>query len=232
MIPSRTWFPASLPDRAAWMANFAVQFADVALSLGFTAGDVTAVQADNENFQSIAATQTTLDNFTASIRQYRISLTEDDAGAPLPVFPTAVFAAVPNPTRPAGMFERIDNIVKRIRVAPAYNDETGAMLGIIPAKGDDLVISELKPKLKASTQPGSIVQLDFVRGKTDGIAVEYQIDGGPAWNNAGKFFKSPAEINIPNGTAPTHSVRLRARYVVGNDIVGQNSDEVTVATQS
>ena len=32
MIPSRTWFPMNLQDRAAWFLNFAKQFADVAIS--------------------------------------------------------------------------------------------------------------------------------------------------------------------------------------------------------
>jgi len=53
MIPSNRWFPRGLPERVAWFANFAAQFERIALSLGFTAADITEVDNDNEVMQFV-----------------------------------------------------------------------------------------------------------------------------------------------------------------------------------
>jgi hypothetical protein len=229
MIPSSKWFPSSLQDRAAWFENFSAQFADVAVLLGFVASDVTAVTADNAAMQLMAGAAVTLDAHADAIRQFRIVLTEGNIGDPTPLWPNDM--AFGDPVTPAtGIFERLDNLVKRIRVAPSYTAEIGGLLGIIPKKGDDLVADELKPSLKAAAMPGNVVQVDFVRGKTDGVQIETLIDGNGGWTSSGKFFKSPAVLNIPDGTGNPHAVQIRARYVMGNDAVGLNSDIIQVVT--
>ena len=81
MNPNSRWFPTNLQDRAAWFQNFVTNFSPIATTLGFTGGEVTAIQADNEDFQSIAATTVALDTFASAVRAYRISLTEGDVGA-------------------------------------------------------------------------------------------------------------------------------------------------------
>jgi hypothetical protein len=229
MIPSKAWFPSSLQDRTGWFQNFATNFAAVGASLGFTGAEITAVTQDNEDFQSIAATTVALEAFSTAVRQYRISLTEDPIGTPQPTFPTEDFSAPPN-DRPAGMFQRLVELVDRIRAAPAYTDEIGANLGIIPQKDDELAENELKPSLKGSAMPNNKVEVVFVRGKTDGIEVEIVIDNTGGWVSAGRFFKSPAVLNIPDGNGLPRAVQIRARYVLGNEAVGLNSDTVNVVT--
>ena len=41
---------------------------------------------------------------------------------------------------------------------------------------------------------------------------------------------SPATLNIPNGNGLPHSVQLRARFFIGNDLVGLYSEIYTVVT--
>jgi hypothetical protein len=85
--------------------------------------------------------------------------------------------------------------------------------------------------LKASAQPGNLVEAKFTRGETDGIVIEMQIDIETNWTLAGRFFKSPAVVEIPAGSSNLpRAVRLRARYLKGNDAVGENSDTVSVTT--
>lgn len=45
MIPSRTWFPTNIQDRAAWSDNFAKQFALLAVSLGVSLKNVCPLNA-------------------------------------------------------------------------------------------------------------------------------------------------------------------------------------------
>jgi hypothetical protein len=84
--------------------------------------------------------------------------------------------------------------------------------------------------LKAVPMPGNVVQVKFTRGQTDGIDVQIKVDNAESWSSAGRFFKSPASLNIPDGTGLPHAVEIRARFLEGNDPVGQNSDTINVVT--
>lgn len=148
MIPSKTWFPSSLAERAAWMQNFTTQFAVYAvIPLGFIAADVTAQEKDNEDFQSIAATTVAVEAFRSAIIEYRLSLTEGDIGDADPMFPPSTFTGPPN-DRPAGMFERLNDLRERILAAPAYTDEIGAALGIIGEGGTVIAEGDVQPEIE------------------------------------------------------------------------------------
>jgi hypothetical protein len=147
MIPSRTWFPSSLAERALWMDNFATQFASYAAVLGFTAAEVTSVTLDNEEFQWLADTNVAAKNFASAVAEFRVTLTEGDIGDPAAVFPFENFTGPPHGRDP-GMFERIDNLRKRILASPNYTDEIGIALGIVGEGGDVIAESEVKPEIE------------------------------------------------------------------------------------
>jgi len=230
MVPSPTWFPSNLAARAAWFANFILNFpVGLATGLGFTALEHEAMVDDNQDFQSIAATTLAAESFMSALRQFRISLTEDAVGTPEPMFPTEDFTAPPNEV-PAGIFQRLIENVARIRAAPAYTDELGALLGILPSSGPAPEV-DVPPTLKAEAQPGNVVSVKFVRGKTDGIALEMQLDNETAWATVGNFFKSPAVLGIKSGPGDLpRAVRLRARFLDGNTPTGPNSDTANITT--
>ncbi len=220
-----------MQERAAWFQNFSVQFSQVAASLGFLPAVVTAVAADNDDVQFVASATVEIDAYAAAFRQYRNILLEGNVGEPTPNFP-------PNPTIgpsaqvATGIFERLDELVKRIRVAPAYTNDVGALLGILPPVVNGFLPDEMQPKLKAVAMPGSVVQVSFVRGQTDGVLVETKLDNIETWTDAGRFFKSPAELVIPQNPANLpRAVQVRARYVNGDKPVGQFSTIVSTSTQ-
>lgn len=197
----------------------------------YGSGDVTAVGKDNLMMQSIATIAVQLDAYTDAMRQFRLVLTEGNIGEPTPSFP-ALPGYVAADSVDTGIFERLDNLVKRIRVAPNYTSETGALLGIIPAAPSDLAPEEMQPNLKAVSMPGSVVRVAFVRGSTDGVELETKLDNGDKWESAGRYFRSPAELVIPgNPQNLPRAVQVRARYVGGNTPIGQFSPVVSTATQ-
>ena len=53
-------------------------------------------------------------------------------GDPTPAFPANPAFALPEVV-PTGIYQRLIELVDRIRSAPAYTDEIGALLGIIPS---------------------------------------------------------------------------------------------------
>ena len=231
MIPSNKWFPSNLADRALWYKNFSEQLAigTMGTSLGLSAADMTTITDDNSVMQFLAGATAYFEAYMDGVREYRKTITEGDIGDAPPPFPTFVSPGTVTAV-PTGIFERLDQFVKRIRVAPAYTPEAGGLLGIIPTKGDDLIESDLKPILKTSAMPGNVVEVQFTRGKTDGILIETRVDNAIPWTSAGNFFKSPAALNIPDGNGLPHSVQIRGRFVIGNEPVGLNSETYNVVT--
>ena len=82
-----------------------------------------------------------------AIVQYREVITEGDIGDPTPDFPANPAFALPV-VQPTGIFERLNNLVERIRVAPNYTPETGALLGIIPTASESIAPADVKPLIQ------------------------------------------------------------------------------------
>ena len=230
MIPSRTWFPTTLQERAAWYENFTAQLLILATVLGLTGDDTDPIVEDNGVMGFLAAAAVTSDAYIDAIRTYRRAVTEGDIGDPTPGFPAGITLTLPSVV-PAGIFERLDNLVKRIRVAPAYTEETGAQLGISTNGGGTHVpVGDVPPELKASVDPGNIIEVRFIKSNADGIWLETNVDDG-GWTFIDKFIKSPAIVDVPDNPAGTpRGVQLRARFLDGNTAVGDWSDIVTVQT--
>lgn len=147
MVPGNRWFPTNLPARAVWFQNFATQFAIIAASLGFLPADVAAVQDDKTVVQFLADIREQLKAFDSAVRQYTILITEGAIGEPTPAFPANRAFALPEVVA-TGIWQRLNELVECIRVAPAYTDEIGALLGIIPAGSEPVPESELKPTIE------------------------------------------------------------------------------------
>ena len=230
MTPNRNWFPTSLQDRAAWFQNFADRFATVAISLGFLAADVTAVTEDNEVFQFCAEQTVEVEAFARAFRAYRDTVTAGDAGGRPPAYPANPTDEPPTSVD-AGIFERLDNLVGRIRLSPNYTPEIGALLGIIPVSPDRPAPADMKPVVKSTAMPGNKIAVSFKRGYSNGVVFEIKVDNAAAWSEAGRFYTSPAELVIPESPSGLpRSVQIRARYVEGNEPVGQYSQVDTIST--
>lgn len=226
MTPSSKWFPTNLQDRAAWFQNFVTQFTPLATMLGFSASEVADITNDNADFQSIAATTVELEAFASAVRQFRITLTEGDIGDPQPQFPAENFSPPPN-ARPAGMFERIDDYVKRIRTAAAYTPEIGAALGIIPSPPPPP--GPVQPDLKVTTSTGFKIAVAGSMKSMDAIRVEYQRNGASGWSLAAFLTKMPGEFTItPATTGEPEAGRIRAIFIKKNAETGSFSPEYPV----
>ena len=229
MIPSRRWFPGTLQERAAWYQNFNTQFATVALSLGFLPADVTSVTADFELLEFLANTATEKAAFNEALRQYRLIITEGDIGDPAPGYPTSPVVDPPS-VRPTGLFERLDDLVKRIRVAPAYTAETGALLGIIPSTPAAPLLDEMKPVIKASESFGLFkFNLDVTRMGMSAFRVEIQRKGSDKWDAVAFATNNPAEVTVtPTTPGAPERILVRAVLMKNNEQVGQPSDPTFV----
>ena len=222
--------PTSLQEQAAWFSNFSIQFALVANALGFRDSGVSAT-ADAAVVQKLAAVQVQLKAYRQAVRQYRITILTGDVGQPTPEF--AALPAYGSPDVVAtGIYERTDTLIKQIKLAPTYTEEIGALLGIIPANRPALPVEDLQPIVRMISMPGSAVQVTFVRGTTDGVMLQTKLDKSETWTDSGRYYSSPINVPIPaNPTGLPRSVQVRARYIEGNEAVGQFSPVVSASTQ-
>ncbi len=230
MVPSHKWFPQSLAERAGWYGNFNNNIQTIGASVGFAPGELDSINKDTENIVYVARAAVQVEAYAKAINQYRKAFTEGDIGDATPEFPADPGFVLPHPAQSAGAFERLDNYVRRIRAAPTYTDAMGSLLGIIPRQRELAAPDEAAPELTAKVSPGNEVTVKFVRGRSDGIHIEANVDGG-GWTDMGRFVKSPAVFIVPQNEGGTpRGVEIRARYLNGNDPVGDWSDSVTVQT--
>jgi hypothetical protein len=230
-IPSRNWFPQSMQERAAWYQNFAMQFAGIAASLGFLPADVTAVQDDDTAIQDLANGQVQLDAFVAAYRQYRITVSEGAIGEPTPAFPDAP-TLTPSELRPTGIFQRLVELVDRIRAAPAYTDEIGALLGIIPSSSGSNIptVDNLKPVIKVSQSFSDCkFSVNVTRLGQDSFKIQIQRSGSNTWEDAAFATKNPCEVTItPTTPGQPERILVRAILLSNNQPVGEPSDPAYV----
>jgi hypothetical protein len=231
-IPSRTWFDTNMADRAAWYQNFATNLATVGASLGLTAAEIASVEDDNTAMQDMAAAMVALDAYVSAVRQYRITVTEGNVGDPTPAFPAAI-DPTPSELRPTGIYQRLIELVERIRAAPAYTDEIGALLGIIPSPsvpGPNIPDVDLKPVIKVSQSVGDYkFDVNVTRLGQDSFKIQIQRSGESTWTDAAFATKNPCHVTVtPTTPGQPERILVRAILLSGNDPVGIPSDPVYV----
>lgn len=219
-----------MQERAAWLQNFENNLIPVAAMLGITPADLASLNLDVEDFVALAAIMLSVESYQDSVREYRKSLTEGGIGAPMPVFPTENFNAPPNAPRPAGLFQRLIELVDRIRSAPAYTDEIGASLGILVQPLSELTPEELKPAIKAS-ESFSMYKflLNVTRMGMPQFKVQVQRDGSTTWTDVGFGTSNPIEVTVsPTTAGQPERILVRAVLMEKNVPVGQPSDPTFV----
>ncbi|MFL6375038.1 MAG: hypothetical protein ACJ73D_10250 [Pyrinomonadaceae bacterium] len=233
MRPSIKWFPLSLTERAAWYRNFNAQIQQYGADLGLTAGEMASVQADCDMLTFLATSSMSLQAYFEAFQAFRRELCDGRAGDTTPQLPTAPALVAPASIEP-GIFGRLTSLVPRIRTSPNFNEQMESTFGIAPTRYRPKLThleDNASPAIKASAEPGHIIAVKFVRGASNGVDLEMRLDNEEDWQPTGKFLKSPGKIEIPHNTEHLpRRVQLRARFLNGNDPVGNWSDVVTVPT--
>jgi hypothetical protein len=222
--------PRTDTELALWLTNFSTSFAAHATALGFTAADVSSVNADaamlNYVVSELLPTYKSAFQARTAFKNRMVSGPVTAAVATLPPSP----ATGPAPSAvPPGILPRLRNLVQRIQLAPGYTEDIGLDLGINDAGGGPSAPdSAAKPSVKArSTGPGT-VQVDFSKEKFDGVLIESLREGDDGWQSLGLDSYSPYIDDRPPKVAGKPEMRqYRARYLLRDQATGEWSDIVT-----
>jgi hypothetical protein len=229
MLPSQAWFPTSIAERAAWFNNFARNFSNIGLSLGFSAAEIAQVEADNEVVQFLAGAIALNNNYTRALQMLQKTLTQGRVGEPTPELP-APPTFTPPPLTPPGIFARLNRTVKRVRFAPNYTDEAGALLGIIPGKTLRVPTHDHVPKVNVATLPGGYrFAVRVAKLRMDAFEVQVKRNSNDRFEPAAIGTASPLEVALtPLNPGEPEQIYVRVRMIKANKPVGLYSDLVQV----
>src|SRR5687768_5556083 len=146
-----------------------------------------------------------------------------------PHFPEYAVPAPP-PMVNAGVFERLERLVRRIRVAPGYNPSVGALLGIKRTTNRIADPQSYVPTLKVT--PDAAPYTFNVRcpiKSFNGFTVSYRRNSETAWQTTNTYFRSPAVVRVtPTQPGLPEQLSVRVRMVIGNDPISDYSTAAVV----
>jgi hypothetical protein len=225
-MPKAPYIPWGDQPKANWLDNLAVKLPTYEAVLGLTPADTASVAADAAMFNYIVDMQEAYKTFKQDVSYYKDFLRDGGPGAfgPLPVAPV-----LPIPPAPVqkGIFDRIRNMVGRIKRHSAYNQSMGEDMGIV---GDEQTIDipNLKPVLKSrldAERPliiwnkGAADRINIYVDRKDGAGFVFlATDSYPDYLDT---FTLPAGQNSAVWD-------YKARYLIGDEPVGLFSDIISV----
>jgi hypothetical protein len=226
--PDRRFVPGDLQGGAAWFKNWNEQMQAIGSTLGFSAPELARIQDDYDMIDFIANTATKVDAYDGAVRSHRRVTLYGNVGDPTPAFPANV-SITPATAVPTGLWERNNEDIGRVRKAPAYTEETGSLLGIIPITPEAPDPNNTAPDLDVTTEPNYKIKIDGVMRGFDAIRFEYQRNGTTGWPLVAVLTKLKGEITITPATpGQPEAGRIRAIYLDGNEEFGQYSPEYPV----
>jgi hypothetical protein len=226
-------YPKADAEFVIWYKNFAQKFAAHAPALGFTAADVSAVQADGAMLDFLISDL--LPTYQAALQartSYKNLIKDGPLGTQGGDPPAAPSLGTAPATVAPGVVPRLRQLIKRIKSAPNYTQSIGQDLDITGAEGNAPGdVEKAKPAAKGFALPGSQVRIEFKKSGFDGVFIECRRKGETDWTKLGIDLFSPFIDARPPLEAGVPEVReYRLRFLLRDEAVGEWSDIISVIT--
>jgi hypothetical protein len=224
------YLPKTDNDLLVWFNSFQLKFATYGPTLGFTAGDVTAVNDDYNMLAYLVSAAELKRNESQARTSYKNVVRDGPLGTVQPTPPSVPTLAPPATIVAPGIVPRLRALVQRLKTHPAYTESIGTDLGVIGAAVTAPTTTP-KPSATATAEPGSTVRIDWVKSGFDGVLVEGQRGEETVWATLGTDLQSPyidTRASLQPGVPEVR--RYRLRYLKGDQPTGDNSDTITVTT--
>ena len=227
-----TVIPIRENERIAWSLNFEQEFAGLAAGLGFTNLELTALLQDAAAMRHAILVAQAGAAFSKSCTAFKNDLLggvgENQTTPLVPVFNTP---PAPPELVDAGIIERLSKAMNRAKLSAGYTQTIGETLMIATQPTDSSISPDAKTTITPTSMTGSIVRLDWTKGKFDGVFIESQRSDETEWKEIGFDMRSPFEdVRPPLAAGKPEERRYRMRYFIDNTAVGMWSDVVVVIT--
>jgi len=223
--------PKGNNERVTWSLNFEEIFPVIGADLGFSAAEIAALINDSAmmryailNGQSATAFSRTCTGFKNAM----LGGVGDNVESPkIPVYnPLALPTLVE-----AGVLERLSKALQCAKLSSKFNQSVGERLLIAASNAATEIPDDAKPAGSATAMTGSIVRVDWTKGRFDGVFIDSQRGDETAWTRLDFDMRSPYEdLRPPLAPGKPEERRYRLIYFMDNQTVGIWSDVIVVIT--
>ncbi len=236
------YLPVKESDLSAWINNFLGKLRQHGELVGFPSthlvnnlplptAEFSKIERICSNIVAIISGGNSLKNRASAFVDYKDNYLYGDGSALNAEIPEFTFGveAVDVSLDPTGVLSFIRSIVKRIKAHPNYTTAIGQDLGIIGEQQTQFSVNSVRPSLALMVNEGNSVEVKFKKGKFDGILLQCKKATGD-FETVGNVISSPFDDKTPSANDKPEKREYRAKYLNGNETVGQFSDVVTVVT--
>lgn len=224
---SSSYLPVSDNDRSVWLNNFSNRLGQYATSLGLTTGEVTSVQHDAVMYSYVVQLLDSAHQYWTAVSGLKKQLRSAPQQIASPVLPAVPAAGSPPTAVNSGIFNRISLLVTRIKQCSTYTVAMGQDLNIIPPV-NTVNPNDMQPDLSIRVDAGHPL-LKWKKGDADGVQLYVDRRDSNGFVPLAKVFRNTYldTTSLP-ASAFTATWDYKARYLIGDDEVGQFSAVISV----
>lgn len=226
-----TVIPSGNDERVMWTLNFEDVFPVLGPDLGFSAAEITALVADSAMLRYAILNAQTAAAFSKTCTAFKNAMI-GGVGENITPPKTPVYNPLAPPTDvDAGVLERLSKAIQRAKLSPNFNQAIAEQLMIATTPPDTNIPADSKPPASGTAMTGSVVRVDWTKGRFDGVYIDSQRNDETAWTRLDFDMRSPYEdLRPPIAAGKPEERRYRLIYFIDNQSVGIWSDVITVIT--
>lgn len=225
--------PKTENERLAWAENFEIWFPTLGADVGFTAAEITSAVNDAKMMRYVIEDARNAAAHSKAKTAYKSAILGGvEEGKNTPESPAYQETAPPAALVEENVLARLSNVARRVKAHPNYTDAIGEKLMIATPESDkNSDNSEAKPQGAGTAMTGSIIRIDWTKGKFDGVIIESQRGDEIVWTRLDRDFRSPFEDERPPLQAgKPEERRYRLIYFIDDETTGVYSDVIVVIT--
>lgn len=224
---SASYIPLADADRVVWLNNFSNRIGQYAVSLGLVPAEISSIENDAQMFSYSVMLQNTAHQYWIAVAGLKNQLLSSPQQVPAPALPAMPSAGIPPAPVNSGIFNRIILLVNRIKQSGAYTPTMGQDLNII-APVSTITPNDMIPNLGIRIDEGHPL-LKWTKGNADAVHLFVDRRDNNGFVLLAKVIRNNymdlAEIPAGDFTAIWD---YKARYLIGDDEVGQFSPVISI----
>jgi hypothetical protein len=221
------YLPPSANGRNAWLKTFSTVLNNTyGAVFGITPAQLSLLMAMATYHDGLVKQLFSLHASVKSWTAYKNQFCNSRKGSPLQSFPAITITMPPVPAE-GGLWDFVRSLVRIIKAHPAYAENIGKGLGIIGAE-PAFDKNSFKPEISLRAKRPGEVQLNYVKGPSDGMNFYCSTNGG-AWQKRGFDTQPPFVDRTPLAVKGVPEKRVYRCLAVMADVeIGQYSNELEV----